>query len=56
MKNKKLLELIKYEVEKAITAKWFIILNIILLVIGIIATNISEIQKYIDINSSYINI
>lgn len=58
MKNKKLIELIKFEVEKSIISKWFIVLNIILLVGCIILTNISEITKFTDVffNKIYIDI
>lgn len=58
MKNKKLVELMKYEVEKSVKTKWFIILNIILLVGCIILNNMSEITKFTDIfsNKIYIDI
>lgn len=56
MKNKKLIELIKYEVEKAVKTKWFIILNIIFLVGCILLNNISEITKFTDIFSNQIYI
>ena len=56
MKNKKLVELMKYEVEKSVKTKWFIILNIILLVGCIILNNMSEITKFTDIFSNQIYI
>ena len=56
MKKSKLVELIKYELEKSIMTKWFIILNIIMLIISIVSTNFTEIKKYTDIFSNYINI
>ena len=54
MKNKKLIELMKYEVEKSVKTKWFIILNIILLIGCIILNNMSEITKFTDIFSNQI--
>ena len=56
MKKSKLVELIKYELEKSIMTRWFIILNILMLIISIVSTNFTEIKKYTDIFSNYINI
>lgn len=56
MKNNKLKELIKYEVEKSVKSKMFIILNIILLIGCIILTNLTEITKFTDMFSNQIYI
>lgn len=56
MKNRKLIELIKYEVEKSVKTKWFIILNIVLLLGCIILNNMSEITKFTDMFSDEIYI
>jgi len=56
MKNRKLIELIKYEVEKSLKTKWFIILNIVLLLGCIILNNMSEITKFTDMFSDEIYI
>lgn len=47
MKNKKIVRLVKYEVQKSLMNKWFIILNIILLIVSIIGVNFSDIKEYI---------
>lgn len=44
MKNRKLIELIKYEVVKSVKTKWFIILNIIFL-LGCIVLNAKGCQR-----------
>lgn len=45
MKNNKVKNLIKYTVEKNIKNKWFIVLNIVLLIVSIVALNFNTVKN-----------
>ena len=45
MKNNKVKNLIKYTVEKNIKNKWFIVLNIVFLIVSIVALNFNTVKN-----------
>ena len=48
MNFRKVKEIIKFDVEKSIQNKWFVILNIVAFISILVATNWSHISKYMD--------
>ena len=48
MNFRKVKEIIKFDVEKSIQNKWFVILNIVAFISILVATNWSRISKYMD--------
>ena len=48
MNVRKVKEIIKFDVEKSIQNKWFVILNIVAFIVILIATNWSHISKYLE--------
>ena len=47
MNFKKVIEIIKFDVQKSIQNKWFVILNIIMFIVVLFATNSSNISNYL---------
>ena len=51
MNTRKIKEIIKFDLEKSIQNKWFVILNVVIFIGILIATNISNITKFLDDNN-----
>jgi len=51
MNTRKVKEIIKFDIEKSIQNKWFVILNVVMFIGILIATNWSNISKYLEDNN-----